>query len=221
MTTQRFILLNTLITSRGPRLLSGTSSSPTSTSPRRHLNNLRLVSHNRYNIKADNNHISPKARQSDGQSNQISPSSTNTTETSWKLKYVTRLQKSAQLKHTNLKLCTLTPTARTLLKFYTSTQTQQLRTSPPTLIQGLKWVAIERAKQGEFSATKIRSKQRRRTAAIDRKRVTSLRISVIASSLLISTGVIRRRFVKIRRSAFQTSTQVNGTVASDDTLSFR
>ncbi|KZV35956.1 formin-like protein 6 [Dorcoceras hygrometricum] len=34
------------------------------------------------------------------------------------------------------------------------TKTQQLRTSSPAAIQSLKWVAIERAKQGEFSATK-------------------------------------------------------------------
>ncbi|KZV26342.1 hypothetical protein F511_38029 [Dorcoceras hygrometricum] len=34
-------------------------------------------------------------------------------------------------------------------------KTQQLRTSSPPVIQSLKWVAIERAKQGEFSATKI------------------------------------------------------------------
>ncbi|KZV13658.1 NBS-LRR resistance protein [Dorcoceras hygrometricum] len=32
---------------------------------------------------------------------------------------------------------------------------QQLRVSFPTLIQGPKWVVIERARQGEFSATKI------------------------------------------------------------------
>ncbi|KZV48026.1 hypothetical protein F511_24307 [Dorcoceras hygrometricum] len=35
------------------------------------------------------------------------------------------------------------------------TKTQQLRTSSPTLIQGFKWVAIERATHNEFSATKI------------------------------------------------------------------
>ncbi|KZV19173.1 translocase of chloroplast 90, chloroplastic [Dorcoceras hygrometricum] len=35
------------------------------------------------------------------------------------------------------------------------TKTQQLRTSSPTLIQGFKWVAIERATHNEPSATKI------------------------------------------------------------------
>ncbi|KZV52877.1 arginine/serine-rich coiled-coil protein 2 [Dorcoceras hygrometricum] len=44
--------------------------------------------------------------------------------------------------------------------FSKSFEHQQLRASTPALIQGSKWVAIERAKLGEYNATKIIKKQR-------------------------------------------------------------
>ncbi|KZV43750.1 hypothetical protein F511_39502 [Dorcoceras hygrometricum] len=76
----------------------------------------------------------------------------NTAETPWKLKSVQGInyKNNAQFN----KRCL--PRSLQQQRNYRlhGTKTQQLRTSSPTAIQSLKCVAIERAKQGEFSATK-------------------------------------------------------------------
>ncbi|KZV57780.1 hypothetical protein F511_28431 [Dorcoceras hygrometricum] len=70
-------LLNALINIRGTRLLNGTSSSPTSTSPRQHLNNsqaAQFVPHS-FNLPQQ---ISPATANSRPNKNRFLPASTNT-----------------------------------------------------------------------------------------------------------------------------------------------